>query len=182
MTSDSRSKIESLTESSANKAREWREESAKDTDGACADITSIGANNLEVINEARNAERRFFKHEQVRDTPTGATPSRANERNHPRQPLTFTPDEERTRRYRTGRDLGAAMRLQIQEEDDDIGSDDDSVFSASTNMTESRRESTERAGSVMSVESEEIGYGSDRVGFLGAYHEGYKSHVMSLGL
>lgn len=164
LTSESRGKIESLAESSRNMAREWSETAAKETDETCSNIVSIGSNNLEVINEARKAERRFFAEEQRTDKPSGMTPARASEPIHARQPLNFTPDEERTRRYRSGRDLGAAMRLQIDEEDED-GSENDSVISGSTNLAESRRNSADYKveGSVVSLaESEEPGYISDR--------------------
>ncbi len=98
------------------------------------------------------------------------------------------------RRYRQSRDLTAAMRLRLDEEDeadsldggssnisaatDDSCSDRDSVISASTRVTPSEAESSSRRGrarggratvvaappssSGVSLESEEVGYGSDR--------------------
>ena len=47
-----------------------------------------------------------------------------------------TPDDERTRRYRQTRDVGAAARLDIGALDDDLDESRDSVFSVSTNATE----------------------------------------------
>ena len=110
--------------------------------------------------------------------------------------LQGTPDDERVRRYRQGRDLTAAMRLRIEEGDDtfeeeetssDAGgattaseSDHDSVISASTRVTASEAASStaaavaarrtgraaarqQPASSNASLESEEVGYASDRV-------------------
>ena len=54
-----------------------------------------------------------------------------------------TPDDERTRRYRQTRDVGAAARLDIGALDDDLDESRDSVFSVSTNATEDGREDRE---------------------------------------
>ena len=50
--------------------------------------------------------------------------------------LQGTPDAERARRYRQTRDVGAAARLDIGGLDDDLENSRDSVFSVSTNATE----------------------------------------------
>ena len=60
------------------------------------------------------------------------------------------------------------MRLQIDEEDSSLDNDNDSVFSGSTNVTESRASSRRNskddilASGRNSLESQEVGYGSDR--------------------
>ena len=64
-----------------------------------------------------------------------------------------TPDDERTRRYRQTRDVGAAARLDIGALDDDLDESRDSVFSVSTNATEDGREDRDYAASEQSAKT-----------------------------
>ena len=61
-------------------------------------------------------------------------------RSYPRAIHEGTPDEVRVRKYRATRDLGAAAHLKLDEDDDEELND--SVFSGSTNLSNSAAEET----------------------------------------
>ena len=132
-------------------------------------------------------QRDFFQSGLKEDVPSGKTPSRM-ERNYPKKIVKGTPDSERIRIYRQERDLTAAMKLKIGEEDEELNEDNelieddseneiDSVYSVSTNATSVRasRENinnlptaigeTPKKNRSLDNESEEMGYVSDRVSF-----------------
>ena len=197
--------FERRAESHTEDTLRWRERSAKDDEAFSKESAGASAKSRELMEEDARARSAFLAQSLRRDTPSGHTPARevTKARRYPRDAVQGTPDDERVRRYRQRRDLGAAMALKLEglddddeeEENDDLdvsAKSGDSALSASTNVTESdvsdavfvkptkvrggkmsRQGSQEeptttegmmrKTGSVTSLDSEEVGYGSDRV-------------------
>eukprot|EP00094_Tigriopus_californicus_P006624 TCALIF_06379-PA protein Name:"Similar to kif11 Kinesin-like protein KIF11 (Xenopus tropicalis)" AED:0.16 eAED:0.13 QI:0/0.84/0.64/0.92/0.76/0.85/14/257/1084 len=135
LSAESLKALERKTESHQSMIVKWNKEGLSDFDGCCSQIKDYDQKLRNEVLEARHKESLYFTKELQNDRPTGETPGRI-ERAYPKTIIEGTPDELRIRRYRQTRDLGAAMRLKIDEDDDD-DLDTDSVYSASTNVTES---------------------------------------------
>lgn len=128
--------LERKTESHQSMIVKWNKEGLSDFDGCCSQIKDYDQKLRNEVLEARHKESEYFTKDLQNDRPTGETPGRV-ERLYPKTIIEGTPDDVRVRRYRQTRDLGAAMRLKIDEDDDDDDLETDSVYSASTNVTES---------------------------------------------
>lgn len=184
LSSESVSAHESASESHQSRLVRWRDEFSSDFDGICEQIENFDSKIKHEISESRTKGKKFFSQDLKDDQPTGKTPGRIA-RSYPKEIVEGTPDETRVRRFRQSRDLGAAMKLRIEdlednddmnEENDNEMGENDSVFSASTIMTESdggvlagnsknvsRQNSANDMSTVANTSggSEEVGYVSD---------------------
>jgi hypothetical protein len=134
MSSDSLSSYETLSSSLQTDLVRWRDESASDVASCCKDVDELDSKLRDAIKEARMRESKYFEHDLRKDRPTGETPGRIL-RSYPRNLVEGTPDDVRVKMYRQKHDLGAAMKLNIEDDGDDLEESKDSVFSGSTNVT-----------------------------------------------
>ncbi len=145
MSSESRNKIESMTESRIKETMQRSEEAKEAVDDFALEAKELDSKLKQTVEESQNAADGFFSRDRKLDAPSGETPARERTRVrlHPREAVEGTPDDERVRRIRQERDLTAAMRLRIEdlEEEEEDGDDDSRDSSSAADASESDRDS-----------------------------------------